>query len=200
MTCGFKLKVAYYRGLLQPQRNSEAGRNPPKNVADFKARFEDLFHGCRRLSTHGCGASCLYTSGTGGQDFFFFFNVIRFFFFPMYISPGLRGENRVTGGAILAAAALIVCIHAEREGVKFILVCFNIFFLPHVHFSRATGGEPGCRRLSTHGCGGFDSHTTSGTRGWGTCFGVFQQCYSMFPGYGGGTRLPAALYSRMRRF
>ena len=130
---------------------------------------------------------------------YIFFYVIRFFF-PMYISPGLRGENRVTGGAILAAAALIVCIHAEREGVKFILVCFNIFFLPHVHFSRATGGEPGFRRLSTHGYGDFDSHTTSGTRGWGICFGVFQQCYSMFPGYGGGARLPAALYSRMRRF
>ena len=224
MTCGFKLKVAYYTGLSQPHRKSEAGRNPPKNVADFKARFEDLFHGCRRLSTHGCDASCLYTSGTGGRDLFFIFYVIRFFFphvhfsrtaggrtglpgalysrlrrllyaymrngrasnlfwclstfffFPMYISPGLRGGNHVAGGSLLTGTAILIRIQqAEREGGEFVLVCFNNV----IPCSRATGREPGCWRLSTHGCGDFDSHTASGTRGWGislVCFNNVIPC------------------------
>ena len=51
-------------------------------------------------------------------------------------------------------------------------------------------GEPACRRLSTHGCGDFGSHT-SGTEGWGFGFGVCQQfnimCIS--PGLRGGNRL-----------
>ena len=74
--------------------------------------------------------------------------------------------------------------------------------LYHVHFSRAARGEPFCSRLSTHGCGGFGSHT-SGTEGWGFRFSVFQQLTSPrigLPSCAGGTGMPAALYARLRRF
>ena len=62
-------------------------------------------------------------------------------------------------------------------------------------------GESSCRRLSTHGCGDFGSHT-SGTEVWGFGFGVCQQFYTMYisPGMRGGTGLPVALYSPSRRF
>ena len=110
--------------------------------------------GYRRLSSHGSGAYCMHTSGTRGQQFFFY--VFQQSYISMYISPGLRGGNRVvTGGSILTVAALIVCIQAGREeGGKFALTCFNDF-ISHVHFSRSAGGGPGYRRLYTHGCGSW---------------------------------------------
>ena len=50
--------------------------------------------------------------------------------------------------------------------------------------------EPACRRLSTHRCDSFGSHT-SGTEEWGFGFGVCQQFYTMCisPGLRGGNRL-----------
>ena len=51
-------------------------------------------------------------------------------------------------------------------------------------------GEPACRRLSTQVSCDFGSHT-SGMEGWGLCFGVCQQFYTMYisPGLRGGKRL-----------
>ena len=223
----FQIESSLLHRTLATAAKLRSWAEPSQECCDFKARFEDLFYGCRRLSTHGCGASCLHTSGTGRRDFLFiylcdsfffphvhfsrtaggrtglpgalysrlrrllytymrngrvsnlFWCVSTFFFFPMYISPGLRGGNQVAGGSLLTGAAILIRIQqAEREGGEFVLVCFNNV----IPCSRATGGGPGCRRLSTHGCGDFDSHITSRTRGYGICFGLFQQCYSMFPG------------------
>ena len=119
----------------------------------------------------------------------------------MNISPGLRGGKQLAGGSLLAVAAILVRIQAEREGGVFVLVCVNIFFY-HVHFSRAARGERFCWRLSTNGRGGFGLHT-SGTGGWGFRFSVFQQLNSphiVLPSCAGGTGLPAALYARLQRF
>ena len=51
-------------------------------------------------------------------------------------------------------------------------------------------GEPACRRLSTHGCSDFGSHT-SGTKGCGFGFSLCQQLYTMYisPGLREGNRL-----------
>ena len=50
--------------------------------------------------------------------------------------------------------------------------------------------EPACRRLSTHGCDSYGSHTSE-TEGWRFGFGVCQQFYTMYnsPGLRGGNRL-----------
>ena len=96
----------------------------------------------------------------------------------MNSSPGLRAENQLAGGSLLAVAAILISIQAEREGGDFVMVCINNF-IPCVHFSRAARGEPFCWRLSTNGCGGFGLHT-SVTGGWGFCFGVCQQFYTMY--------------------
>ena len=46
--------------------------------------------------------------------------------YTMYISPELRGGNRLADGSLITVAAILVCIQAEREGGDFVLVCFNI--------------------------------------------------------------------------
>ena len=46
-------------------------------------------------------------------------------FYTMYISPGLRGGNRLAGGSILTVAAILDRIQAELEGVDLVSVCFN---------------------------------------------------------------------------
>ena len=45
----------------------------------------------------------------------------------MYISPELRGGNRLADGSLLTVTAILVRIQAEREGGDYGLVCFNIF-------------------------------------------------------------------------
>ena len=47
----------------------------------------------------------------------------------MNISPGLRGGPQLVGGSLLAVAALLVRIQAEREGGDFVSVCVNNFIL-----------------------------------------------------------------------
>ena len=44
----------------------------------------------------------------------------------MYISPWLRGGNRLAGGSLLTVTAILVRIQAEREGGDLVLACFNI--------------------------------------------------------------------------
>ena len=52
----------------------------------------------------------------------------------MNSSPGLRAENQLAGGSLLAVAAILIRIQAEREGGDFVMVCINNFipctFLP----------------------------------------------------------------------
>ena len=48
-------------------------------------------------------------------------------FYTMYISPGLRGGNRLADGSLLTVTAILVRIQAKREGGDFILLCFDIF-------------------------------------------------------------------------
>ena len=68
---------------------------------------------------------------------------------------------------------------SQRNGRVGILFCCVSTFLYHKYFSRAARGKSACRRLSTCGCGNFDSYT-SVTGGWGFCFGVCQQFYTMY--------------------
>ena len=77
---------------------------------------------CRRLSTHGWGDFDSHTSGTEGWGFGF--GVCQLFY-TMYISPGLRGGNRLAGGSLLTVAAILDRIQAELEGVDSVSVCFN---------------------------------------------------------------------------
>ena len=95
----------------------------------------------------------------------------------MYISPGLRGGKRLADGSLLTVTAILVRIQANgRAGILF---CCVSTFLYHEFFSRAARGKSACRRLSTCGCGNFDSYT-SVTGGWGFCFGMCQQFYTMY--------------------
>ena len=152
---------------------------------------------CRRLSTCGCGNFDSYTSGTGGWGFCF---GVAKQFYTMYISPGLRGGNRLAGSSLRTIAAIFFRIEEEREGGYFVLLCFNIF-IPCTSL-------PGCamelasRRLSNYGRGDLSLHT-SGTRGWGFGFGVVQHFYTMYINPRvcvWGTGLQAALYSSFLRF
>ena len=68
---------------------------------------------------------------------------------------------------------------SQRDGKVGILYFCVSTFLYHEFFSRAARGKSACRRLSTHGCGNFGSYT-SVTGGWGFCFGVCQQFYTMY--------------------
>ena len=77
---------------------------------------------CRRFSTHGCGDFGSHTSGTEGWRFDF--GVCQQFY-TMYISPGLRGGNRLAGGSLLTVAAILDRIQAKLEGVDLVSVCFN---------------------------------------------------------------------------
>ena len=45
----------------------------------------------------------------------------------MNSSPGLRAENQLAGGSLLAVAAILIRIQAEREGGDFVMVCINNF-------------------------------------------------------------------------
>ena len=45
----------------------------------------------------------------------------------MYISPGLRGGNRLADGSLLMVTVILVRIQAKPEGGGYVLVCFNIF-------------------------------------------------------------------------
>ena len=77
---------------------------------------------CRRLSTHGCDSFGSQTSETGGWGLCF--GVCQQFY-TMYISPGLRGGDRLAGGSLLTVAAILDRIQAELEGVDLVSVCFN---------------------------------------------------------------------------
>ena len=152
-----------------------------------------LFHACTFLP--GCGGGgrvaggslltvaaltvCIQAEQEGGKVVLECFDI---FLFRCTFRPGCGGGNRVAGGSLLTVAALNVCIQAKREGGNFFLVCFNNFFIPCT-FLPGCRGEPGCRRLSTYGCGACCMHT-SGTGGREICFGVFQQFNSLyiFPG------------------
>ena len=68
---------------------------------------------------------------------------------------------------------------SQRNGRVGILFCCVSTFLYHAFVSRAARGKSACRRPSTCGCGNFDSYT-SVTGGWGFCFGVCQQFYTMY--------------------
>ena len=86
---------------------------------------------CRRLSTQVFGDFGSHTSGMEGWGLCF--GVCQQFY-TMYISPGLRGGNRLADGSLLTVTAILICIHAKREVGGYVLVCFNIFirctFLP----------------------------------------------------------------------
>ena len=106
--------------------------------------------------------------------------------------PGCAGDTRLPTN--LYSWLRRFWFAAERESRDFILLCFDILY--HEFFSRAVRGKSACRRLSTCGCGNFDSYT-SVTGGWGFCFGVCQQLNSpctFLPGCAKGTFLLATLY------
>ena len=77
---------------------------------------------CRWLSFHSGSDFGSYISGTGGWGFGF--GVCQHLYI-MYISPGLRGGNRLAGGSLLTVAAILDRIQAELEGVDLVSVCFN---------------------------------------------------------------------------
>ena len=79
---------------------------------------------CRRLSTQVFGDFGSHTSGMEGWGLCF--GVCQQFY-TMYISPGLRGGNRLADGSLLTVTAILVRIQAKREGGDFILLCFDIF-------------------------------------------------------------------------
>ena len=79
------------------------------------------------------------------------------FLYHLRSSRAAQG-NRLPGGSLITVAAILVRIHAERNGGDWVLVYFNIFIL-HVHFFQAARGTPVCRRISTHSYGDFGSHT-----------------------------------------
>ena len=79
---------------------------------------------CRRLSTHGYGDFASHTSGTEG--WVFGFGVCQQFY-TMYISSGLCGGNRLTGGSLHAVAAILDRIGAERKVGDLVLANLNIF-------------------------------------------------------------------------
>ena len=76
----------------------------------------------RRLSTHRCGRFGSHTSGT--EEWGFGFGVCQQFY-TMYLSPGLRGGNRLAGGSLLTVAAILDRIQAELKSVDLVSVCFN---------------------------------------------------------------------------
>ena len=50
----------------------------------------------------------------------------------MNISPGLRGGNQLVGGSLLAVAAILICIQAEREGGDFVLCVCQHFYTMYI--------------------------------------------------------------------
>ena len=45
--------------------------------------------------------------------------------YTMYVSPGLRGGNRLAGGSLLTVAAILDRMQAELQSVDLVSVCFN---------------------------------------------------------------------------
>ena len=102
--------------------------------------------------------------------------------------------------ALYARLQRFLFAYKKNGRVGILFWCVSTFSY-HVPFSRAARGEPACRRLSTHDCGNFCSHTRR-TGIWVfvlVCFIIFIPC-TVLPGCAGGTGLPAALYSRLRPF
>ena len=77
---------------------------------------------CRRLSTHSCDSFGSHTSGT--EEWGFGFGVCQQFY-TKYISPGLRGGNRLAGGYLLTVGAILDRKQAELKSVDLVSVCFN---------------------------------------------------------------------------
>ena len=68
---------------------------------------------CRRLSTQ---VFCDFGSHTSGmEEWGLCFGVCQQFY-TMYISPGLRGGNRLADGSLLTVTAILVRIQAEWRG------------------------------------------------------------------------------------
>ena len=62
---------------------------------------------CQRISTHGYGD---FGSQRNGRVGILFCCVSTFY--TMHLSPGLRGENQLAGGSLLAVAAILIRIQA----------------------------------------------------------------------------------------
>ena len=77
---------------------------------------------CRRLSTQVFGD---FGSHKGGMEVWGLCFGVCQQFYTMYISPGLRGGNRLADDSLLTVTAILICIQAKREGGDFVLVCFN---------------------------------------------------------------------------
>ena len=86
-------------------------------------------HFLPRLSTHGRGDFGSHTSGTGGWGLCF--GVFQHFY-TMNISPGLRGGNQLAGGSLVAVAAILIRIQAEREGRDFFWGVCQLFYTMYI--------------------------------------------------------------------